>query len=269
MKVLTEFDIRNELKKMGPVNRFLVSPGTILTPAAKSYLNENKIELVFGEVDSIKEKSHDVDLKEEQKAEKSSKKEGDAGGSSGRYEILVGAVKTNEKPESFTHLYGNKLVPKVHPRIKLRGRIDSLEAFIIRAQTIAEKNKMKKLVEDLDEVLKVVRRLMRAEVLSEPVEDLNLFGFKEDEIRRISQNPRASIGIEHFMPDYKMGELMAELNLIRTKIRETELAACEAFYDPNEGLEREDIIKVLNRLSSAVYIMMCWLKAGRYNKSEG
>lgn len=266
MKVLTENDIRNELKKMGPVNKFVVSPGTILTPAARSYLNENKIEIIVAD-DIDKKESANAKAKDEVERKKGA--EDGAGGNLGRYEVLVSSIKTNEKPEAFTHLHGNKLVPKIHPRVKLRGKIDSLEAFIIRAQALAEKNKVKKLAEDLEEILKTVRQLMRAEVLSEPVGDLNILGFKEDEIRRISHNPKGSIGVEHFIPDYKMGELMAELNLIRTQIRETELAACEAFFDPNEGLIREDIIKALNRLSSAVYIMMCWLKVGRYNKSEG
>jgi len=266
MKVLTEIDIRNELKKMGPVNKFVVSPGTILTPAARSYLNENKIEIIVAD-DTKKEESANAKAKDEVESKKGA--EDGAGGSPGRYEVLVSNIKTNEKPEGFTHLYGNKLVPKIHPRVKLRGKIDSLEAFIIRAQVLADKNKVKKLAEDLEEILKTVRQLMRAEVLSERVEDLSILGFKEDEIRRISHNPKGSIGVEHFIPDYKMGELMAELNLIRTQIREVELAACEAFFDPNEGFIREDIIKALNRLSSAVYIMMCWLRAGRYNKSEG
>ncbi|MDN5330899.1 MAG: ethanolamine utilization cobalamin adenosyltransferase [Tepidanaerobacteraceae bacterium] len=266
MKVLTEIDIRNELRKMGPVNKFVISPGTILTPAARSYLNENKIEIIVAD-DTKKEESANAKAKDEVGCKKGA--EDGAGGNPGRYEVLVSNIKTNEKPEGFTHLYGNKLVPKIHPRVKLRGKIDSLEAFIIKAQVLAEKNKVKKLAEDLEEILKTVRQLMRAEVLSEPVEDLNILGFKEDEIRRISHNPKGSIGVEHFMPDYKMGELMAELNLIRTQIREVELYACEAFFDPNEGFIRADIIKALNRLSSAVYIMMCWLRAGRYNKSEG
>ena len=61
---------------------------------------------------------------------------------------------------------------------------------------------------------------------------------------------------------------MAHLNMVRTQVRETELAAVEAFFDPTEGLQREDIIKALNRMSSAVYVMMCRLKAGKY-ESQG
>ena len=57
---------------------------------------------------------------------------------------------------------------------------------------------------------------------------------------------------------------MAHLNLVRTQVRETELAAVEAFFDPTKGPEREDILTALNRLSSAVYVMMCRLKAGKY-----
>ena len=60
---------------------------------------------------------------------------------------------------------------------------------------------------------------------------------------------------------------MAHLNMVRTQVLET--ACCvEAFFDPTEGLQREDIIKALNRMSSAVYVMMCRLKAGKY-ESQG
>lgn len=67
------------------------------------------------------------------------------------------------------------------------------------------------------------------------------------------------------MPSQEMGEMMAYLNLVRARVRQTELAAVEAFFDPAEGLIREDIIRGLNRMSSAVYIIMCRLRAGKYD----
>ena len=53
------------------------------------------------------------------------------------------------------------------------------------------------------------------------------------------------------MPGPRHGLRVARLNSLRTQVRQTELAAAQAFP---EG--REDIIRGLNRLSSAVYILM-------------
>ncbi|MCS7232499.1 MAG: cobalamin adenosyltransferase [Synergistetes bacterium] len=252
MKVLTEIELRNELRKRGPVRRFVVPPGTIITPAALSYLNENKIEIVYGEAESTEEKEPEK-KKEEPKAK-------------ARFELLSAGLGVDEKPEHFTHLSGNKLVSKSHPRIKLRGKIDSLEAHIILAQTQIAKAGFPQVVSHLEEVLSIVRKILRAEVLGEPLEEFKLFGLSWSDIRDISHHPRKFIGIDHFIPSWENGEVMAYLNLIRTQIRECEIAACEAFYDEFEGVKREDILIAFNRLSSALYVMMCWLRAGRYPK---
>ena len=53
-----------------------------------------------------------------------------------------------------------------------------------------------------------------------------------------------------------MGRVCAELNYLRTFIRETELSAVEAFTVDGE-MKRSDIVEALNRLSSCVYIIFC------------
>ena len=55
----------------------------------------------------------------------------------GEFETIFG-VKLAQKPEYMTHLRGNLLVFKDHPRIALRGKIDSLEAAIILLQLKAQ-----------------------------------------------------------------------------------------------------------------------------------
>ena len=63
-----------------------------------------------------------------------------------------------------THLRGDHLVYKDHPRIAFRGAIDSLEAEIIVLQTITEKQHLHTLTEDLEEIIKTIRWLLRCEV---------------------------------------------------------------------------------------------------------
>lgn len=258
MKVLTEIDLRNDLKKMGNLTTYKVPLGTILTPAARSFLAENKIDIVFSN-------DEDTDLQGETKdSGKTAASAADVSPKKPRYILLGTEIGSDKKPEAYTHLYANYLVPKSHPRIKLRGKIDSLQAHIIVAQAKAKQLKLENVVKDLDELLYFARNLLRAEVLSEPVEEFTFFGLTSQEIREISHNPKKKLGTSHILPSYEMGEMMAYLNLIRTQVRETELAAVEAFFDPTDGLKREDIMTALNRMSSAVYVMMCRLKAGKY-----
>lgn len=259
MKVLTEIDLRTKIKDIGSITTYKVPSGTILTPAARSFLSDNKIQIVFTKDD-------------EKELETVKGNAGQSGDSpvcppprKPRYLLLGTGVRIDEKPEAFTHLHGNNLVPKYHPRIQLRGKVDALEAHIIVAQITAGKNKMEQIAKNLEEVLTLARNILRAEVLSEPLPEFTLFGLSEQDIREISHNPKKTLGVAHFIPSSDMGEMMAQLNLVRTQVRQTELAAVEAFYDPTEGLKREDIIKALNRMSSAVYVMMCRLLAGKYD----
>ena len=84
-----------------------------------------------------------------------------------------------------------------------------------------------------------------------------MFGLLEEDIRKMSHNPKKHIGVAHILPDYKMGEILIGLNAIRSGAREVELSSIP--------LNRKDITKSLNRLSSAVYVMMCRYLSGYYN----
>ena len=56
---------------------------------------------------------------------------------------------------------------------------------------------------------------------------------------------------------------IALLNQLRTDVRETEVAAASAFHT-GAKYTRGDIIEELNRMSSAVHILMCRYLAGQY-----
>ena len=155
------------------------------------------------------------------------------------------------KPEGMTHLYGNRLVPKTDPRIAFRGQIDSLEAEILLLQYECDKYGERDTLKKLGEILELARMILGAEVKQEPLPDFRLFGMTEQELRTASQNVRESMGMDHPVPDYRMGALCVKLNRLRTQVRETELYAARAFPDG----AREDIILALNRMSSAVYLL--------------
>ena len=151
-----------------------------------------------------------------------------------------------EKPEHMTQLEGNILVPKTHPRIIFRGKLDSLQAQVILL-TLEEPG----LKEPLGEILEFLRRMLKSEVLGEPFPFGALLGMPEEQLRKVSQLPQKYLGTPHFMPGPEDGGTIARLNVLRTQVREAELLAAAAF-----PTGREDVIRGLNRLSSAVYILM-------------
>lgn len=152
----------------------------------------------------------------------------------------------DEKPEHMTQLEGNILVPKTHPRIAFRGKLDSLQAQVILL--ILEEPELKG---PLEELLDFLRRMLKSEVLGEPFPFGTLLGMPEEQLRKISQLPQKYLGIPHFMPGPEDGAAIARLNVLRAQVREAELLAAAAF-----PTGREDILRGLNRLSSAVYILM-------------
>ena len=58
------------------------------------------------------------------------------------------------------------------------------------------------------------------------------------------------------MPSAADGKVIARLNRARCAAREAELAAVTAFMTREGNLERTDIPRALNRMSSMIYILM-------------
>ena len=117
---------------------------------------------------------------------------------------------------------------------------------------------LEELAAGLGEVLETERAVLAAEVKGEPLPERELLGLDGAGLRRVSHHVLEEIGIPHPIPGPDMGETALELNCLRTQVREVELAAAAAF-----GEGREDILRCLNRLSSAVYILFCRLVAAR------
>ena len=165
-----------------------------------------------------------------------------------------------------TQLTGNRLVPKNHLRIVFRGKLDSLQALIILNQSLIAKNPRRtKLLEDLEDILKILQNIMRCDVLDEPFTIERIIGLTHAELREHSHNPMKYYNIRQMiMPHYTMGEEYAILNQIRTAIRECEISAVNAYQIGND-YTHQDILEEFNRLSSALHIMMCKHLAGEYN----
>lgn len=172
-----------------------------------------------------------------------------------RYRLLSGGY-AEEKPEHMTHLNAEILVPKTHPRIRFRGKMDTLEAELILCQRIPGAPEGA-----LGEILALARKILRCDVLDEPLIWDTLCGLSEQEQRTHSHMPQDYYGQPHFMPQASDGPVIAGLNRARCFAREAELAAVEAFSDREGNLVREDIPKALNRMSSMLYLLMIQEKA--------
>lgn len=181
------------------------------------------------------------------------------------FNTVFGGVMIN-KPEHMTHLYGNTLVFKDHPVIKYRGALDYLESEIIFAQIVSLEKGYKSVVKDLEEIIGLVRKLIRVQITGEKLNDFTLIGLDPDQLREHSHHSTKHYGISHFLPSFTYGEIVCQLNRLRTITRKTELIAYNAFKDSNGNVERNDIIQALNRMSSVFWIMMCKFIKGLYKK---
>ncbi len=213
----TEQAVRDNVRNRNGKRVFYLSAEDRLTPAARSWLRLEHIEV--------------CDVQE-----------------AGRQEPLP------HKPEHMTHLNAQTLVPKDHPRIALRGMVDALEAELLLCQKDAGAEE--KLSGALEEILAAVRNAMRCEVLEEPMPEMKLCGMSAGELRERSHHPEKYYGQPHFMPKASDDRLLLSLNRIRSMVRQCELAAYRAFQGADGIPKREDLILFWNRLSSLLWILI-------------
>lgn len=213
---------------------FKISDEDILTPSAREFLEQKGIEVISG----------------------------------AKFSTVFG-FDLSEKPEQLTHLHEGFLVPKNHPRIVFRGKMDSLESEIILAQLCAKEEGLDLLCDDLEEIIRLIRKIIQCEVKDLALGEFTLQGLDKKALREHSHHPSKYYGMHHFLPTFKHGKIVAHLNRLRTLTRETEICAFCAFEDKFHNVEnRTDIITALNRLSSLFFIMMFKVltdKYGRYN----
>ncbi len=155
-----------------------------------------------------------------------------------------------EKPEHMTHLQGNILVPKDHPRIAFRGAMDTLQGELLLCAL-----QLRDPV-PVEEVLDLAGKLLSWEVLEEPVPPFTLGGLDQKALRDRSHRPQDFYGVAHFKPELRHGPAVLWLNRCRCAARAAELAAIRAFQDREGCPTRTDLLEALNRMSSYLYILM-------------
>lgn len=162
----------------------------------------------------------------------------------------------HHKPEHLTQLDAGHFAPKTHPRIKLRGGLDSLHALVMLTSAEARRFQLPPLAEALDTLAAYCREIQSAEYHARPVQPLTLLGKTEDELQDISHWPDKYLGLPHLTPGPADHSILHWLNYTRTQAREIEIAALEASAAP-------DLARALNRLSSALYVLELFFQTGQ------
>lgn len=269
MRAITETLLRDELRDTEP-DSYFVPKGKLLTPAAREYLQQRKIKIT---TEAAGGRYSRAPKKDEPLIQPQAQAEVQQAPSEPVKEFARPSVYIDyesgafysEKPEHMTHLFGNKLVVKDHARIRFRGKLDSLQSLVVLNQAlISECSGNSKLLNDLDDVLHVLREVMRCDVMNEPLNNETIIGFTHSQLREMSHNPMKYFSVKQMvLPKYTLGKAYALLNELRSAIREVEVSATRAYRIRNI-YERLDIVEVLNRLSSALHIMMSKYLAGQY-----
>lgn len=261
MAVITEAYLRINYKK-GQDKTFNYKKGDIITPSARQYLSDIGVKLISDQageslIESQKKSNLDIE-----KVDNSNQVQQN---NVYKYICYETGAHFIEKPEHMTQIIGNQLVAKNHERIVFRGKIDLLLAKIIEMIQLYQKNDKEDLLKDLKELLEWLKKIQRAEILDEPIEQLSFMGLDESSQKKISHNPQKHFGVNHlFDINENTHEVAVKLNVLRAESRTLEIAALDAFYKQRK-VERPDLLLMLNRLSSCIYIMMLKAVSGKYD----
>ena len=251
--VLTEDKLKSLYKKE-EFKQFTVEKGTIMTPSARQFLVDKGIEIVKEGAVPKNEVQEKV-VERERIIEKPI---------TPKYVGLAGESYF-EKPEHMTQISGNILVKKTHERIIFRGKLDSLQSKWLVLQKEFESYGNEKLNKDMESTTAFIKKLVLTEVLDTELEEIKVLGESLDKIKEISHNPKKFFGIGHlFDISVKNSMLVLKLNEMRSVSREAEISGVEAFSNEKGIVEKKEMLKALNRLSSVIYVMMLKGEKGEY-----
>jgi ethanolamine utilization cobalamin adenosyltransferase len=165
-------------------------------------------------------------------------------------------TEVRRKPSHLTQLDARFFAPKTDTRVRLRGRLDSLQALTLLVAARARADGWVELAGDLDTVAAYCRELLAAEYQLRAPGALRVAGLDEDTLHHASHHPEEAVGLPHLVPDASHPEILHWLNLLRCQVREAEMTALDAFPpEHHPGTEGGALARAVNRLSSAVYYL--------------
>lgn len=156
------------------------------------------------------------------------------------------------KSVDLTWLDAQTQVSKSHPRIFLRGRLDTLIAETVLVQTsLAGGSHVSEAIKNgLADINAWIWQILQAEVSGNPLPEQTMCGMNTAVLRQVALDPVKYLNQGHIMPDPSLGPCVALLNWLRARVREVEVSAVQV------NLDRQDLLESLDALSSAVYVLM-------------
>lgn len=172
-----------------------------------------------------------------------------------------------KKLEVETHLNSDTLVRKSDPRIIFRGKLDSMSSNFILAQRLFKDLGEHDLYEYFNDFHNLIQKMTYADAMLTKIPDITIFNLDEATLREMSHHPKKYFGIPHlFGIDATYSVPVLTLNALRAAVRELELVYITVLDSMGKTECENGFDKYLNRLSSAVYILMCVYASGSEEK---
>jgi len=238
MQFITEEEVRQRMKNAG--GRVLLGENERLTPAAAELLRANNCVAVPAEAHPLTfEHASSIPVPGAPVPDKAGKEPVPAGCPVCR--PCIGR----------TYLDADTQVLKSHPRIELRGRLDTLIAEIVMVQTQFDiRGKLPaRLREGLADVKAWVWHMLASEISGDTMPPMSVCGVDGEFAHDIALDPKKYLGQDPIFPDASHGPDVAFLNWLRARTREVEVVLAKMGA-------REDLMESCNRLSSAIYVLI-------------
>ncbi len=264
MTVITEA----ELREMWQGGRGTIAPlprGVRFTPSAKDFINQWNIEICYLEEAKATPAPNPIT---------SGQADRPAWDKPGEFPVrLEGPVPVcavcgqpvTHKPGHLAQLDAGHFAPKTAPQFLFRGKMDTVHAHFLLAAAQARGFNLPDLSDRLSTLAAYCREITSAEYNKRKIAPLQLAGLSATDIHQATHNPKRTLGIGHVVPGPNDHELLLQLNLLRSQVREAELTAAHVFTGPDGQPTRPDLTEGLNKLSSAVYYLILLFKAGKFS----
>ena len=246
MPILTEAELRDRIRRPRRGMQVVVEPGTRFSPAARDFIAQWGLEIVEEQAEAAPAAADAPDWDKPISFP------------------VQPVILPGPKPEHMTQLDAEHFAPKNTPRIRFRGKMDSVHGLFQLVAARARAFQLPELAGHLDTLAAYCREIVSAEYNDRDVAEIQVAGLDAAALRHATHHTRETLGVSHLTPGPDDHEILHWLNYLRTQVREAELAALDAFAPPPDYTPtRIDLIRALNRLSSAVYYLELLFEAGQ------
>lgn len=256
MPILTESQLRERVRQPQDGMKLRLPRGTIFSPSAMDFIKQWHIEVSYE--DSGASFSGEGTAAERAAAERAEWDKESVFPVNLKGELphcITCGTPLAKKPEHMTQLNAEIFAPKINDRIRLRGKLDTLQALCLLIGSVARGQDALSTALMLETLAAYCREMMSAEYNERLVQPLTIGGLDEAELRKATHDPQEALGIPHLTPNTQDSMLLLWLNYLRCQVREAEIVAIDCFGGDSYGKDIYGLVQAMNRFSSAVYYL--------------